>query len=157
MKYIPKHKRYYCYSCQAYKPVAAPPRKVTVAVKPTVAVPGVRAPAKPVAAPEVVKKDSLARYGSFLIIFAVVLFIISSLFTFTVGSGSMDEAYIVDSGRLKVTFWGDLIFYGVDASTLELITYFNILLFLAVLFAAIGLAMFGLSLAKWLPKIAQEK
>jgi hypothetical protein len=169
MKYVPKHRRYYCYSCQAYRPVKAPPQKVTVAMKPTGARP--RAPARAAtarpagarpavaAAPAVVASDGMAKAGAILILFGVVFFIITGLITMMVYSGSMDSVVLIESGDHRVTLDGGLTDITIDTSGPIPATFFtfNILLFLAILFSGLGVALYGFSMAKWLPRAGQRK
>lgn len=154
MKYVPRHKRYYCYSCQAYRSVTAPPQKVTVAVVP----PGARPGARPVtAAPAVVPKDRAALVGAILILFGVIFFIVSGLLTLMVFSGSTDSISIYESGALKLTLYGDLVGFEIDIASGTVVNTFNILLFLAILFGGVGVALYGFSMAKWLPRIGEKK
>jgi radical SAM enzyme (TIGR01210 family) len=170
MKYVPKHRRYYCYSCQAYRPVKAAPKTMTVAVVPAGAragarpAPGARpARARPaptgLAASEAMPKDGLALAGSVLIMLGVILFIISGLMSLMVYSGSMDSVVLVESGEHRITMDGGLSGVVVDTSGPTPATFytFNVLLFLALLFGGLGVALYGISLAKWLPRIGQKK
>ncbi|UCD91741.1 MAG: hypothetical protein JSV43_05735 [Methanobacteriota archaeon] len=153
MKYIPKYDKYYCYTCRAYRPVTAPPRKVTVAVKPRA-----RAPPPPPAAvppPPKPKKDTIAMVGFYFILLAVLLFIVSMVISLAVGSGAMDPAYIVDNGAFRVTFWGELLFQ-LDTGS-GVVTHFNVLLFLALLFGIFGLLAVIFSFAKRVPQTEEKK
>ncbi|MCK4443677.1 MAG: zinc ribbon domain-containing protein, partial [Thermoplasmata archaeon] len=152
MKYVPKRKRYYCYTCQSYKPVAKPKPVVSVAV-----VPRTRAPAaRPAAVPEAVRRDGTAMAGSILVIMGMLFFIITGLMTLMVYTGSMDPINVYESENHKLTLQGDFMGSEVDSVGTTIYT-FNILLFLAILFAGFGVAMYGFSMAKWLPRIAQKK
>ena len=169
MKYVPKHRQYYCWSCQAYRPVkAAPPQRVTVAMRPPGARPGAARPAtraRPAAArpaavaPAVVPSDGTAKAGAILVLLGIIFFIISGLITLMVYTGSMDSVALFESGSYKVTLDGGITGMELDTSaTPPAVTYtFNILLFLAILFGGLGIALYGFSMAKWLPRAGQRK
>jgi hypothetical protein len=161
MKYVPRHRKYYCYTCRAYRPIRAPPQKVTVAVRPTGVRPGARpgVAARPAAAaPVTVKQDGTAKAGAWLIMVGVVCFIITGLLTMMVYSGSMDPVTVIESGDRAITLDGGLTDIYIDTSGAIPTTVFtfNILLFLAILFTGIGIALYGFSMAKWLPKAGQR-
>ncbi|MFQ6060468.1 MAG: hypothetical protein ACE5KV_04105, partial [Thermoplasmata archaeon] len=106
-------------------------------------------------APTVTKKDTTAMIGFYLILCAVLIYIVSTIVSLLVGSGVMDPVYIVDSGNFRMTFWGEfLLQYDTGMGVM---THFNLLLFLALLFGIFGLMTFILAFAKRLTGLEAKR
>jgi hypothetical protein len=104
-----------------------------------------------------VPKDRAALVGAILILLGVIFFIISGLLTLMVFSGSTGSVSIYESGTFKLTLYGDLVGWEIDIASGTVVNTFNILLFIAILFGGVGVALYGFSMAKWLPRLGERK
>jgi chemotaxis protein histidine kinase CheA len=140
LTYIPEYRRDYCYSCGNYAPKAKPVVKKVAAAK-----------AAPKAAPPAaLARPGLAFAATVQLVVGFVMFLVSSILTLLVGAGVVGEFYLYQGSGFVITAYGPLSGVLMTASaTPQAVNSFNILLFIAALFGAVGILAFVIS---FLPK-----
>ncbi len=87
--------------------------------------------------------------GTIQLVIGLVLFLVSSILTLLVWLGVLGEFYLFQGANFVVTAYGPLSGVLMTSGTPPVVNSFNLLLFLAILFAALGFILWA---GSFLPK-----